>query len=99
MATKKSFSHANPAMSFISASTQDSPEDGLNDDMAIKSQASTAPKVPMKRNPEFIEVKSKRVQLLMQPSLHAAIKQLADSEAVSVNEKIHSILKAYVQVE
>lgn len=54
--------------------------------------------MPMKRNPEFIEVKSKRLQLLMQPSLHSAIKTLlADKEELSVNEKIHSILKDYVE--
>ena len=53
--------------------------------------------VPMKRNPEFIEVKSKRMQLLMQPSLHSAIKKLANEEEISVNEKIHSILRDYVE--
>ena len=51
----------------------------------------------MKRNPEFIEVKSKRMQLLMQPSLHSAIKTLADKEELSINEKIHSILRDYVE--
>lgn len=49
-------------------------------------------KVPMKKNPEYIETKSKRVQLLMQPSLHRKIKEYADEHESSVNEVIHDIL-------
>lgn len=105
MSTKKSFSHANPAMSFISTSFEKENDEQLEMKNEIGSQSMSALDthkknefdVPMKRNPEFIEVKSKRMQLLMQPSLHSAIKELADKEDVSVNEKIHSILKDYVE--
>lgn len=106
MFTKKSFSHANPAMSFISSATvekEQSEEQDANteiisqDSLSLRTQQKNEFDVPMKRNPEFIEVKSKRMQLLMQPSLHAAIKKLADSEDISVNEKIHSILKGYIE--
>lgn len=106
MSTKKSFSHANPAMSFISSPIIEK-EQGEEFQMknenisqlpsSVNSQKKNEFDVPMKRNPEFIEVKSKRMQLLMQPSLHSAIKKLADSEDISVNEKIHSILKDYVE--
>lgn len=103
MSAKKSFSHANPAMSFITSPIVDSEREvetqnssTSNEKSAVILQEKTTFDVPMKRNPEFIEVKSKRMQLLMQPSLHTAIKNLADSEGVSVNEKIHSILKDYV---
>ena len=52
--------------------------------------------VPMKKNPEYIETKSKRVQMLMQPSLHLALKQVASKQGISVNEAMHEILKQYV---
>ena len=103
MSTKKSFSHANPAMSFITSPIVDSEQkveaqdsSASDEKLAVTLQEKTNFNVPMKRNPEFIEVKSKLMQLLMQPSLHTAIKKLADSEGVSVNEKIHSILKDYI---
>ena len=50
----------------------------------------------MKKNPEYIETKSKRVQMLMQPSLHLALKQVASKQGISVNEAMHEILKQYV---
>ena len=106
MSTKKSFSHANPAMSFISSPILENEQ--IEDQeletrnisqkhILLSKQQKNEFNVPMKRNPEFIEVKSKRMQLLMQPSLHSAIKILADKEELSVNEKIHSILKDYVE--
>lgn len=101
MSSKKSFSHANPAMSFISTptvenETQEKPAQNIK--AAVRQvKESAVLDVPMKRNPEFVEVKSKRMQLLMQPSLHQAIKQLADSEDISVNDKIHRILKDYIE--
>lgn len=106
MSTRKSFSHANPAMSFISNPILEDEQlegqeikagDMCKDTISLSAQKKNGFDVPMKRNPEFIEVKSKRMQLLMQPSLHSAIKMLADKEEISVNEKIHSILKGYVE--
>ena len=106
MSTKKSFSHANPAMSSISSpileneQIEDQELETRNisqEDLLLSKHQKNEFDVPMKRNPEFIEVKSKRLQLLMQPSLHSAIKTLADKEELSVNEKIHSILKDYVE--
>lgn len=47
-------------------------------------------------HPLYIETKSKRVALLMQPSLHAKLQAKAQAEHVSVNELIHSALAALV---
>jgi len=46
-----------------------------------------------KINPLFIETKSRRLQLLMQPGLHAKLKDRADKEKRSLNDLIHSILE------
>jgi len=50
-----------------------------------------------KVNPLFVEIKSKRVNVLMQPSLHEKLKKLAKANNLSVNELIHTILEAAVK--
>lgn len=79
---KKSFidSIENPAEVFISAPT------------AAKSQGEQPPQ-GFKPNPEYIETRSKRVQLLMQPSLYKQLKARAKREKRSLNDLIHSILE------
>lgn len=49
-----------------------------------------------KANPAFVETKSRRLQLLMQPSLHDRIKARAAAEGLSVNEYIHKALEEAV---
>ena len=78
----------NPALSFISKQ-EPTPE-------ATQEQASSA---PIKRNPLFVETKSRRLQVLMQPSLHARLKKLAYEKGVSFNELLHSTLEAYADEE
>ena len=90
--SKKSFADANPAMAFIS--TAEKSEDfALTQPTKEELEAKESNGVPMKKNPEFIETKSKRVQMLMQPSLYNSIKEEAEKEGVSVNEMMHEILK------
>jgi hypothetical protein len=50
---------------------------------------------PMKPDPNLIETRSKRVQVLMQPSVYEVISDLAYEDDVSVNEVIHNILKDF----
>ncbi len=52
-----------------------------------------------RKNPLYIEKRSKRLQLLVQPSLHAKVKARADKEGVSVNEFIHTLLEAAMEEE
>jgi len=46
-----------------------------------------------KANHLYVETKSRRLQLLLQPSLYEKIKAKADEESVSVNALVHSLLK------
>ena len=46
-----------------------------------------------KLNPMYIEVKSKRVQLVLQPSLYTKVKAAADAAGISFNEFCHSLLE------
>ncbi len=50
-----------------------------------------------KLNPLYIEVKSKRVQLLMQPSLFKALKEKSLSLELSFNEYVHQILAKSIE--
>ena len=99
--TKKSFTDANPAMAFISTAKEDLEE--KRETAPTKPQAKRNPKskgvkaVPMKINYAVVETKSKRVQMLMQPSLYDAIKDKAEKEGVSVNEMMHEILKGHLE--
>ena len=82
---KKSFKDSlNPAMAFIS--------------VPVEEETDTPPE-GYKVNPLYLEKRNKRLQLLIQPSLHAKIKARADREGKSVNELIHSILEAEIREE
>ena len=83
---KKTFkeSMGNPAMQFISTPTAPKKEE-----------------IPegYKRNPEFIETKSKRVQLLVKPSTVEKLKARAKAEERSFNDLVNSILEESINNE
>ena len=78
----------NPALAFISTG---------NTQQTEPAPAQTA--APIKRNPLFVETKSRRLQVLMQPSLHARLKKLAYEKGISFNELLHSTLETYADEE
>lgn len=70
--------------------------------MQFISQSEPAPKAHQeiqpppegyKINPLYIEKRTKHVHSLIKPSLYESIKARAESEGISVNELIHSILE------
>lgn len=82
--TKKNFKKPeNPALNIIS---QGAPS-------AAGSQEDSAPQ-GYKPNPRYIEKKSKRVNLLMQPTTVARAKAAAASLNISMNEFINKTVKA-----
>lgn len=87
MAKKDFSSIENPALQFISK--EETPQ----------TNKPTAQKIPegYKINPEYIEKKSRRVQLLMQPSLYDLLKSRALEEGTSVNNLIHELLEEAVK--
>jgi predicted HicB family RNase H-like nuclease len=94
--SKKNFSSANPALAFISTAQDQQVSTQKSINQADPKKQVKSNDVPMKKNPEYIETKSKRVQMLMQPSLYEAIKLEAENNGVSVNEMMHEILKRHV---
>lgn len=52
-----------------------------------------------KLNPLYVETKSKRVQLVLQPSLYTKVKTAADAEGISFNEYCHRLLEEATREE
>ena len=96
MANKKSFKAdlANPAMQFISTPTEETREDLT----PTASRTADAPE-DYKVNPLYIETKSKRLQLLLQPTLLEKLRSRAKAEGRSVNDLVHSILEEALREE
>lgn len=91
MAQKKSFkADLNPAMQFISTPAE---ETTTGEGVASTKDAPEGYKV----NPLYIEKRSKRLQLLVQPSLYDKVKAQAETEGCSVNDYIHRVLEEAVK--
>lgn len=98
---KKSFKD-NPALQFISepqneAETEQFTNEKETASVKVKHEepVKTA-EVKTKINPLYIETKSKRVQLLMQPTLHTQLYRLAKKKKTSFNELVHKALEQYI---
>lgn len=85
----------NPAMQFISTAQQKEqpPRAQGNAAAAGTAQGAKEPPEGYRVNPMYIEKKTRRLQLLLKPTVYDAIKARADAEGVSVNELIGSILE------
>lgn len=84
---KKSFMDS-PALRFITA----------NEEEKTVKEEKVAPKkeeLPKgyKISPVYIETKSRRLQLLLKPSIFKKLKQTADKKHTSVNDLVNSILE------
>lgn len=92
---KKTFKD-NPALQFITT-----PEEEPAEEVTTSKATSKKKEAPegYKVNPEFIEVKSRRVQLVLQPSLYDRVKARAKASGVSVNEYVHSVLEEATREE
>lgn len=89
MPNKKSFKDdINPALRFISQPISSAETASL--------EKNNSPPQGFKHNPIYVETKSRRLQLLVQPSLHEKLKNRASIEGKSVNDLVHSILTKFM---
>ncbi len=102
---KKSFKDK-PALHFISSAEEDKKEEQEEEkkekqEVIQQTKTPTPEKAPdgYKRNPLYIEVKSRRLQLVLQPSLFDKVKRKAEKNGLSVNEYIHRVLEKDVKEE
>lgn len=95
MANKKNFKQNNPAEAFI---TMPETEPTKEETPSTFTRTRKAPE-GYKLNREYIEVKSKRVQLLLQPSVVEALKDLAKKKGWSMNETANEAIIQYIERE
>lgn len=90
MAKRKSFTgEDSPARQFFSgaiAEPEAEQESGSAPSATMGTGAQEGVPAGYKRNPEYIECRTKRVQLVIQPSLYEAAKAVAAEAGVSMNE-------------
>ena len=83
-----------PEMQFISRETIEAAE---REQAGLSPTGEELPPDGFKYNPKFVETRSKRVQLVLQPSVYAKLKARADKAGVSFNEYCHAIFEEVVK--
>ena len=87
---KKSFKD-NPALQFISNPEPEETTPAEREPVRMP-RPTEKPPAGYKLNPLYVETKSRRLQLVVQPSLYSKVKAGADAAGLSVNEFVHQIL-------
>jgi len=74
---------------------------GIGEELEAPAADQSAAKAPegYKVNPMYIETRSKRLQVVLQPSLYEKVKAAADAQGVKVNSYIHAVLEKAVDGE
>lgn len=90
----------NPALAFISEESIEA-VDGKKETAAPALKAPTGEKLPKgyKLNPLYMETKTKRLQLVLQPSLFKRVKAASVAAGLSVNEYCHRVLNKATEEE
>lgn len=90
----------NPALAFISEKSIEA-VDGKKEYTAPALKAPTGDKIPKgyKLNPLYVETKTKRLQLVLQPSLFKRVKAASVAAGLSVNEYCHRVLNKATEEE
>lgn len=88
----KDFKNENPAMAFISKKSLETRSTYEDDNFE-----QNKPPKGYKIDPKYIETKSKRVGVLMQPSVFESLKELAFEKRMSVNEAINEAVLRYLE--
>lgn len=92
MAKKKSFIGDNPALQFISTAEPEETQQEERKTPPAQPRPAEKPPEGYKLNPLYVETKSRRLQLVLQPSLYERVKAGAAAAGLSVNEYVHQIL-------
>ena len=88
---KKNFNLENPAMQFISTPAEEVKTE--------EAEAIAPAPEGFKINPLYLEKKSRRLQLLMKPSIYDKLKARADREGNSVNDVVNNLIEEALKGE
>lgn len=86
---KKTFKD-NPALRFISTAEETEEREQTAEAVPVPVPSKAPP--GYKPNPLYVEIKSRRLQLVLKPSLYDRVKAGAKASGLSVNEYCHQIL-------
>lgn len=92
---KRDFKQSNPALAFISSKGEEVQAESKEEKLVAHAKAPEGYKL----NPLYVETKSKRVNLLMQPSIVERMKKTAQAKGLSLNEAINEAVKEYLERE
>lgn len=88
-----------PAAMFISSAEEPTEAEAPAPRPSATEKSAPAPIMDyIRKNTPKHETRSRRLQLLMKPSLYARLKETADSTELSVNELINAILEKVLEV-
>lgn len=106
MAKKKTFiaEGDNPALQFMSAplnirKAEPAAAAGATQKPAAAGRKKTTAPEGYKVNPEYVEKRTKRVQLVLQPSLYEELKGYSDKLGLSLNDLAHRTFSALINHE
>ncbi|WP_043923022.1 hypothetical protein [Leadbettera azotonutricia] len=92
----KKRTNINPADEFITRMASfNNGEDSPRDEETLPMPKSTPPKTHPTRGKDGMEHKTKRLNLLIQPSLHEDIKKISVVKATNLNEIVNQALREY----
>lgn len=94
---KKSFKD-NPALQFISAAQPAKPAEMFAPE-APQVQPEEGPGEGYKVNPLYVEKKTRRLQLVLRPSLYSRVKRQAQAQGISLNEYVCRALEQAARKE
>jgi len=97
MAEKKSFKQVNPALSFIESGSNEAHTDTHTDTYTHTDQHTPVYAHADTYTQYKRENKSRRLQLLIKPSTHNAISEIAQMNDTSINDTINTILENYLR--
>lgn len=83
---KKTFL-GNPALQFLSSAAPAQREE------AARPESPPAPPAGYRDDPRYVETKTRRLQLVLQPSLYERVRACAAAQGLSVNEYVHRALE------
>ncbi len=93
MSNKKNFK-GNPTAFFISEQEPAAPEP------ARAASVADFENIPLPIGYKIVqESKTRRIQLLLRPSVYEVLKRVCDDEGLSVNQKINQIIEAYLTAQ
>lgn len=92
MARKKFNNIENPALAYISTKEPEKKET-----ITPTEEETGNPPKGYKLNPKYIETKTKRVQLVLKPSMVDEVKKVAKSKKQSINSTIEEAIEEYLK--